>query len=229
MNGSLTVNPAVLNLSGTRPYDGTTTFAAAVFGTSGTIGGVTSETLTLTGAGSVASPLVGSYAVNAAGLTLGNGTGLASNYTLTGGTHTGTITSPTIIEQLVNTQIIQLNYLDNISTSSSVLNPVSPIVSAELLATSVYLETPTGQTIPLSPIFSIDPGVYTNIDTGETTLIQAGATLEPGIYLNQATSTVVVVTLDQNTGQIVMLSGAVSESQVAAGAKVIQMELNACR
>lgn len=141
----------------------------------------------------------------------------------------GTITSPTIIEQLVNTQIIQLNYLDNISTSGSVLNPVSPIVSAELLATSVYLETQTGQTIPLSPIFSIDPGVYTNIDTGETTLIQAGATLEPGIYFNQATNTVVVVTLDENTGQIVMLSGAVSESQVAAGAKVIQMELNACR
>lgn len=223
------ITPAVLNLSGTRPYDGTTAFAAAVFGTSGTIGGVSGETLTLTGAGSVASPLVGSYAVNAEGLTLGNGTGLASNYTLTSGTHTGTITSPTIIEQLVNTQIIQLNYLDNILASSSVLNPVSPIVSAGLLATSAYLETQTGQTMPLSPIFSIDPGVYTNIDTGETTLIQAGATLEPGIYFNQATNTVVVVTLDQNTGQIVMLSGAVSESQVAAGAKVIQMELNACR
>ena len=141
----------------------------------------------------------------------------------------GTITSPTITEQLVNTQIIQLNYLDNISTSSSVLIPVSPIVSAEPLATGMYLETPTSQPILLSQVSEIDPGVYTNIDTGETTLIPAGATLEPGIYFNQDTNTVVVVMLDQNTGQAVILAGSASEFLVTAGAQVVRRELNACR
>ncbi|HEU0220559.1 MAG TPA: MBG domain-containing protein [Gallionella sp.] len=223
------ITPAVLSLSGTRPYDATTAFVAAAFGTSGTISGVIGETLTLTGAGSVASPQVGSYAVNATGLTLGNGTGLASNYTLTGGTHTGTIISPANTEQLVNTQIIQLNNLNNALISSSVLNPVNQIGSAGLLATSVYLEIPTGQTMPLSPMLNIDSGVYINIDTGKTTFIQAGATLEPGIYFNQATNTVLVVTLDQNTGQTVILSGLAFEFQVTAGAKVVRRELNACR
>ena len=141
----------------------------------------------------------------------------------------GTITSPTITEQLVNTQIIQLNYLDNISTSSSVLIPVSPIVSAEPLATGMYLETPTSQPILLSQVSEIDPGVYTNIDTGETTLIPAGATLEPGTYFNQDTNTVVVVMLDQNTGQAVTLAGSASDFLVTAGAQVVRRELNACR
>ena len=129
----------------------------------------------------------------------------------------------------MNTQIIQLNYLDNISTSSSVLIPVSPIVSAEPLATGMYLETPTSQPILLSQVSEIDPGVYTNIDTGETTLIPAGATLEPGTYFNQDTNTVVVVMLDQNTGQAVTLAGSASDFLVTAGAQVVRRELNACR
>lgn len=95
--GSLTVNQAVINLDGSRPYDGGTAFSQETFGANGVINGLDGQTLALTGAGSVASKDVttGSEAqqvLDADTLTLANGTGKASNYTLTGGTHNGTIT-----------------------------------------------------------------------------------------------------------------------------------------
>ena len=94
-NGNLAINPAILSLLGMRDYDMTTAFAAAIFGTAGTIAGINGQTLVLSGAGSVALPTAGTRALNASGLALGNGTGLASNYTLAGGTHKGTIV-PTV-------------------------------------------------------------------------------------------------------------------------------------
>jgi hypothetical protein len=89
---AFTINPAIIALNGTRSFDATTNFAAAVFGAAGTIAGVNGETLTLTGAGSVANPKVATYALTTGTLALANGTGLASNYTLAGGAHSGTIT-----------------------------------------------------------------------------------------------------------------------------------------
>jgi hypothetical protein len=91
VDGTLTVDPAIISLSGSRAYDTTTTFAASTFGSAGTIGGVNGETLALTGSGAVPTPVSGTHALNASGLALTNGTGQASNYTLAGGTHTGTI------------------------------------------------------------------------------------------------------------------------------------------
>ncbi len=89
--GNLTVNPALVNLAGTRIYDGTTTFNASVFGTFAT--GINGENLSLSGAGSLASANAGAVQTLTTGtLGLVTGTGLANNYTLTGGTHTGTIT-----------------------------------------------------------------------------------------------------------------------------------------
>ncbi len=82
-SGTLTINPAPINLDGVRLYDGTTVFDAALFGTNGTIStGVGTETLMLTGSGSVASPNVsaGIQALNMGTLTLNNGTGLLSDY-----------------------------------------------------------------------------------------------------------------------------------------------------
>ena len=87
VNGTLTVSPAMLNLSGSRTYDGSTSFAASTFGA---LNGVAGETLTVSGSATVASKNVGTQALTGLPL-LANGTGLASNYTLTGGTHTGTI------------------------------------------------------------------------------------------------------------------------------------------
>jgi len=95
VSGTLTVNPALVNLVATRTYDATTNFVAAVFGVAGTIGtGVGTEKLVLTGAGTVGSANVsaGVQTLNLGALALGNGSGLASNYTLAGGTHTGQVT-----------------------------------------------------------------------------------------------------------------------------------------
>ncbi|WP_130618625.1 YDG domain-containing protein [Dyella amyloliquefaciens] len=89
--------PFVLNLTGTRTYDGSNIAAASLFGTQGVLAGVHGETLTLGGSGTLSDKNVGfrkSFASNGlAGFTLtGNGSTLASNYTLTGGTDWVTIT-----------------------------------------------------------------------------------------------------------------------------------------
>ncbi|MDN5939175.1 MAG: autotransporter-associated beta strand repeat-containing protein, partial [Salinisphaera sp.] len=90
-SGTITVNPYAVSLSGARIYDGTANVAAAIFSFGPLVG---SETLVLSGSGTVADKHVGSgKAVNTAGLTLGNGTGLASNYTFTGGTQTADISA----------------------------------------------------------------------------------------------------------------------------------------
>ncbi|MDD5334120.1 MAG: filamentous hemagglutinin N-terminal domain-containing protein [Rhodoferax sp.] len=93
-SGTLTITPASLSaisLSGTRVYDGTVNVDASIFKLSGLASG---ENLTLSGVGSIADPNVGTNKPVALGsLTLGNGSnGLASNYTLSGGTRTVDIT-----------------------------------------------------------------------------------------------------------------------------------------
>ena len=90
-----TVNPYAVSMTGSRAYDSTTTVDASIFALGPLVG---TETLTLSGAGSVNSANAGTYSVasgtlSLTGLTLGNGTngGLASNYTFTGGTQSVTI------------------------------------------------------------------------------------------------------------------------------------------
>jgi filamentous hemagglutinin family protein len=90
-SASITARP--VNLTGTRVYDGTTGLSASVF----TLGNLASgESLTLSGSGSVADRNVGTgKTVTIGTLALGDGIGggsLASNYTLSGGTHTADIT-----------------------------------------------------------------------------------------------------------------------------------------
>ncbi|MCS6243907.1 MAG: hypothetical protein H2172_08650 [Opitutus sp.] len=97
-NGSLTVDPRVISLTGSRQYEGTTALASTVF----TLGNLAnSETLSLSGSGSMANKHVGTgKAVTLGTLALLDGTGgsagLASNYTFTGGTHTVDISAAPI-------------------------------------------------------------------------------------------------------------------------------------
>ena len=90
--GQLTINPALVSLSGSRVYDGGTGFAASAFGIGGTITTGLGETLTVTGTAGVASKNVGTQALSSLPTLADGPTGLASDYTLSGGTHTGTIT-----------------------------------------------------------------------------------------------------------------------------------------
>ncbi len=92
--GNLTITGAALSaisMSGTRAYDGTADVAASIFTLTGLVG---SEDLVLSGVGTISSKNVGTYnSVGLGTLALGNGsTGLASNYTFTGGTRTAIIT-----------------------------------------------------------------------------------------------------------------------------------------
>jgi len=95
--GSGTISTAVLNLAGTRVYDGATDANAAIFGASGTVTGLGGQTLTLAGAGTLAGKNTGSETLSSLGtLRLESGTGLAGNYTLTGGTDSVEVTPATL-------------------------------------------------------------------------------------------------------------------------------------
>lgn len=83
--GGLTIVQRVISLSGGRTYDGTTDVAAATFTLDNLANG---EVLTLYGAGSLSDKNAEADKIVSLGtLTLGDGTGLASNYTLAGGTY----------------------------------------------------------------------------------------------------------------------------------------------
>ncbi|NCV19470.1 MAG: hypothetical protein EBW42_12080, partial [Rhodobacterales bacterium] len=87
---NFTVNPKVISLSGTRLYDATTNAVASDLTTiSGRVG---AETLNLSGTGTLSDANVApNKTVGLGTLALGDGTGLASNYTLSGGTHQLTV------------------------------------------------------------------------------------------------------------------------------------------
>jgi filamentous hemagglutinin family protein len=92
------VTPAQLissiDLFGSRVYDGTNIVNANIFSLSGLVNG---ETLGLTGSGTVADKNVGANKpVSLGSLALADGTGLASNYTFSGGTQVATITPAAI-------------------------------------------------------------------------------------------------------------------------------------
>jgi filamentous hemagglutinin family protein len=91
VSGTLQINPEPISLSGSRVYNDLTSIVASVL-TSGMSGLIGTQTLGLTGTGSVASKNVGVETLSLGTLALTTGTGLASNYTLVGGTDTATIT-----------------------------------------------------------------------------------------------------------------------------------------
>jgi YDG domain len=91
--GTVTITALAVNLTGTRPYDGTTDAAFDILSVTNTVG---AEVVTVaSGSGTLASKDVGVRAiVNFGTLTLGGAD--AGNYTLVGGTGTVTITAWTL-------------------------------------------------------------------------------------------------------------------------------------
>ena len=79
----------VLNSSGSKTYDANTDALAADITLSNLVSG---ETLTHSGTATLSSANAGSYTItNLSGVSLADNAGLASNYTLTGGTHNFTV------------------------------------------------------------------------------------------------------------------------------------------
>ncbi|HEX7815042.1 YDG domain-containing protein [Dyella sp.] len=107
------ITPVVLDLTGTRVYDGTAGAAASLFGDNGVLTGVNGETLTLSGTGTLGDKNVGSQKGFATGglggFTLtGNGSALAGNYTFAGGTDWVSITPATLT--VIGTQTTDRTY-----------------------------------------------------------------------------------------------------------------------
>ena len=89
-SGTLTVNPLVVNLTGTRPFDGTNDAAASILSVANKVG---SDAVTVaSGSAVLASASVGPEAITSIG-TLALGGTVATNYTLIGATGSVTITS----------------------------------------------------------------------------------------------------------------------------------------
>ena len=92
-NGTGSITPAIIALTGTRVYNGATDVAATIFGTAGTIAGVNGENLILSGSTVLPNKNVGTQTLASRGsLALNDGTGAASNYTLLGGADTVSVT-----------------------------------------------------------------------------------------------------------------------------------------
>ncbi|MEW6640180.1 MAG: YDG domain-containing protein [Pseudomonadota bacterium] len=88
-SGSFTINPVAVSLTGTKVYDGGTGVAASGLTLGNGIAGATASSIGLSGSGSVASANVSAsaQALNTTGLSVTD-----SNYTVTGGSGTVTIT-----------------------------------------------------------------------------------------------------------------------------------------
>ena len=88
-SASLNITQRILSSSGSKTYDANTNALAADISLTNLVVG---ETLNHSGTAAISSANAGSYTItNLAGISLADNTGLASNYTLTGGTHNFTV------------------------------------------------------------------------------------------------------------------------------------------
>ncbi|MEO7129123.1 MAG: YDG domain-containing protein, partial [Rhodoferax sp.] len=119
-----TINPYVLNLSGTRIYDGSTNAQASLFGNGGVLSGIDGQTVILSGMGQVGNKNVGTdkpfTGIGSLALANGGNGGLAGNYTLVGGTDMLSITPKSIVVDATGTnKIYDGSTLDTVALASS--------------------------------------------------------------------------------------------------------------
>ncbi len=165
------ITAKIINLTGTRVYDATTGANASLFSSAGVIDGVNGETLTLTGTGTLTSKNVGTQVPfsNLGTLALANGTGLASNYTLAGGTDWVTIT-PAMLTVL-NTTALDKVY-DGTRTATLQNALLSGVIGSDTVvlgndATGLFNTKDVGTNKPVSTQMTIS-----GTDAGNYTLIQ---------------------------------------------------------
>jgi hypothetical protein len=213
------VTPAItsIGLSGNRVYDGTNIVNANIFTLSGLVG---TDTLTLTGSGTLADKNVGvNKAVSLGSLALGNGTGLASNYTFTGGQHVATIT-PAPISNVTgitaSNKVYDGNVTATLNTSAAVM---AGMVAGDVLtvasATGAFVNknAGTGKTVSISGVTlgGIDALNYTlGSSLGATTANITPATISAVTGIVAANKV-----YDGNVTATLNTSGAVMAGKVA--------------
>ena len=201
--GNFRVDQAIINLNGTRSYNATTAFNAGDFGV---INGVLGQTLNLTGAGSVASKNVGTQTVAIGSLGLTNGTGSASNYTLTGGAYTGTINQANLaLNAFSNTKVYDG------TTNLNPFGPIGPVGTAGLFSPDTVTATQSfasknvlgtnGSTLNVDAGYTVNDGnggnnynVTTNSATGTITPLGIAGTITANNKVYDATNTATIAT-----------------------------------
>ena len=173
---SASIAPYAVSLTGTRTYDGTTTVGAGALTLGPLVG---SETLTLSGSGVASSKNVGTQTVGVSGLTLADGTGLASNpTTFTGGTDTVDITQANLT---VTPSNVSKTYDGSLSASgTAVVAGGTQLFGGDSLSGGTYAFT------------------NANAGTGNKTVTVSGVTVNDGdsggnynvSYVSNATSTI---------------------------------------
>ncbi|ULU23727.1 YDG domain-containing protein [Dyella terrae] len=171
------ITPYVLNLNGTRVYDGTVNADASLFGANGVLAGLNGQTVNLGGAGHVGDKNVGNNKAFAdlGSLTLSDGSngGLGSNYTLVGGTDTLTITPKTInVTATANNKVYDTSDAATIDTLTG-----NGIIAGDALsygsgaATFADANAANGKTVTVNGLTlgGTDAGNYTLANTTTTT------------------------------------------------------------
>ncbi|WP_411877763.1 YDG domain-containing protein [Polaromonas sp. YR568] len=174
-NTTSTINPFAVSVSGTRTYDGTANVAAGVL----TIGPlVAGETLGLAGSATMADKNVGANKVlTVTGLSLTDGSGLAGNYTFTGGTQQASITQASLT---VGTGNVTKTYDSTTTAAGSAVVTGGTLFSGDSLSGGSFAFTDK------------------NAGTGNKTVTTAGVTVGDGVnngnyavtYANNTTSTI---------------------------------------
>ena len=157
---NFTVNRRVVSVSGTRLYDATTNAVASDLSTHANLVG--SQTLNLSGTGTIASKNVGpnkTVSVGTLALADGSNGGLAANYTLSGGTH-----QLTVDKRPLNA-IIQRVYDGGLNAEGSDLSSFDALQGGETLFLS---GTGTVSNKNVSSNQSITLGTLALSDTGAT-------------------------------------------------------------
>jgi hypothetical protein len=153
------ITAAVVTLSSTRVYDGLTDANAAIFGTAGTVNGVAGENLVLTGTGVLAAKNVGSESMSLGSLALGNGTGSASNYTLSGATDSVTVTQLGITVTGTGTnKVYNRNATDAVTLASTGVLSGDSLTFADTSATFADSNVGTAKTVSISGITASGTG-----------------------------------------------------------------------
>jgi filamentous hemagglutinin family protein len=218
------ITPRVLNLTGTRQYDATTNADASLFLTNGTLAGVGTETLTLTGTGTLSSKNVANQQTFAAsglsGFTLGSDTGNATNYTLVGGTDWVKITPAPLT--VINTAVTPKTYDGTTAaqltgaTLSGVLPGDVVTLGNDTTGTFVDKNVGTGKTVTTAMTLS-------NTDSGNYTLTQPTLQGDIGSKVISVSAAGANKSYDGTTAASVTLSS----NQVAPGDTVTFLDTSA--